>query len=276
MLLLVGVTVAALLVLRVVFVAVFVLGERRRRPQLDAQRARMDKIETRVDSLDADGAESGETGTTRAGKRISMFRRRIARGRADFDFYEREPLTLRGGAVLSWAGMRGVVTLAAALSISEDVPSRTVLVCVAFGVAVVSLLLYGGTLPWVIRWLKLPAEDAGEQRSELRQLIEGLTDSTVAAVGPSDQLVIDGHPIDPEIVQQVNDRYRMVRDARFAPDGAEEELLSTRAQLTLVQRHYLDAMREALHEERAIGAYSTAAFTQAESMLDAMELQLDR
>ena len=35
-------------------------------------------------------------------------------------------------------------------------------------------------------------------------------------------------------------------------------------------------MRDALHEERAIGAYSTAALTRASALIDAQELQLER
>jgi CPA1 family monovalent cation:H+ antiporter len=35
-------------------------------------------------------------------------------------------------------------------------------------------------------------------------------------------------------------------------------------------------MREALHEERAIGAYTTAALTEAERLLDSEELRLER
>ncbi|WP_420111159.1 cation:proton antiporter [Pseudactinotalea sp.] len=265
--LLAAVSLVVLLVLRTAFVAVQVLAERRRRPRLAERREHMDSL--------AEHIEKVPTEDERAERRVSIFRRRIARGRADLDFYQREPITARGGVVLAWAGMRGVVTLAAALSISSEVPQRTLLVCVAFTVAVVSLLLYGGTLPVVIRRMRVRSSDASAVRSELDALMTGLGEQAIAAVGPIDELAIDGHPIDPEIVADVTARYEKLREARPDP-AATEGTLSRRQQIALMRRIYLDAMREALHEERAIGAYSTAAFTQAEQLLDAEELRLDR
>jgi monovalent cation/hydrogen antiporter len=56
-------------------------------------------------------------------------------------------------AVISWTGMRGVVTLAAAFVIPPEVPQRETLVFLAFFVTVATLLLHGLTLPAVIRFL---------------------------------------------------------------------------------------------------------------------------
>ncbi len=70
----------------------------------------------------------------------------------------------RAPAVISWAGMRGVVTLAAAFALPAETPHREVLVAIALIVAAATLLLQGWTLPWLIRALDLrgpsPAEDA--------------------------------------------------------------------------------------------------------------------
>ena len=56
-------------------------------------------------------------------------------------------------AVISWTGMRGVVTLAAAFVIPPTVPERETLVFLAFFVTVATLMLHGLTLPMVIRLL---------------------------------------------------------------------------------------------------------------------------
>jgi NhaP-type Na+/H+ or K+/H+ antiporter len=56
-------------------------------------------------------------------------------------------------AVISWTGMRGVVTLAAAFVIPPTVPERDTLVFLAFFVTVATLMLHGLTLPMVIRLL---------------------------------------------------------------------------------------------------------------------------
>lgn len=56
-------------------------------------------------------------------------------------------------AVVSWSGMRGVVTLAAAFAIPATVPGRETIVFLAFFVTVATLLLHGLTLPALIRRL---------------------------------------------------------------------------------------------------------------------------
>jgi monovalent cation/hydrogen antiporter len=64
--------------------------------------------------------------------------------------------------VVSWAGMRGVVTLAAALALpetSEVAYPRELFVWLAFAVIVVTLVLQGATLPWYARRLRVPPDD---------------------------------------------------------------------------------------------------------------------
>jgi Na+/H+ antiporter len=67
-------------------------------------------------------------------------------------------------AGVSWAGMRGVVTLAAAFALPVDTPEREVLILLALVVVAATLLIQGATLPWILRGLELrgpdPAEDA--------------------------------------------------------------------------------------------------------------------
>lgn len=63
--------------------------------------------------------------------------------------------------VIGWAGMRGIVSLAAALSIpvahnSEGIPKRNFILFVTFVVILSSLLIQGLTLPVLIKWIKLP------------------------------------------------------------------------------------------------------------------------
>jgi CPA1 family monovalent cation:H+ antiporter len=69
--------------------------------------------------------------------------------------------SLRVPTVLAWAGMRGVVTLAAALALPTegvDYP-RDLFVWLAFSVIVGTLVLQGMTLPLVARMLRIPADD---------------------------------------------------------------------------------------------------------------------
>lgn len=72
----------------------------------------------------------------------------------------------RGPLVFGWAGMRGVVSLAAAMSIPfklEDgspFPQRNLILFITFVVILLTLVVQGLTLPLVIKWLK-PAERNG-------------------------------------------------------------------------------------------------------------------
>ena len=80
----------------------------------------------------------------------------------------------RGPLIFGWAGMRGVVSLAAALSIpllineGHPFPHRNLILFITFIVILVTLVLQGLTLPWVIRKVRL--EDRSmipEQKQEI-------------------------------------------------------------------------------------------------------------
>ena len=62
----------------------------------------------------------------------------------------------QAGTIVSWAGMRGVVTLAAVFLLPEETPDRALLRLAAFAVVAGSLIIQGLTLPWLIRRLGLP------------------------------------------------------------------------------------------------------------------------
>ncbi len=57
--------------------------------------------------------------------------------------------------IVGWAGMRGVVALAAAFSLPETFPQRDLILFLTFCVIFVTLVLQGLTLPALIRWLKV-------------------------------------------------------------------------------------------------------------------------
>jgi CPA1 family monovalent cation:H+ antiporter len=70
--------------------------------------------------------------------------------------------------VMGWAGMRGIVSLAAALSIPDYVmggapfPARDLILFITFVVILVTLLGQGLTLPWIIRRFHVVDADAGD------------------------------------------------------------------------------------------------------------------
>ncbi|MFW0787563.1 Na+/H+ antiporter [Gordonia sp. CPCC 206044] len=72
--------------------------------------------------------------------------------------------------IVGWAGMRGVVSLAAAFAIPLSVddggpfPARAEILFLTFVVVVGTLLIQGTTLPWVIRTLGVTSDDASQDR----------------------------------------------------------------------------------------------------------------
>ncbi len=68
----------------------------------------------------------------------------------------------RSAAIVSWAGMRGVVTLAAAFVLPSTVPNVETLVLAAFVVTAGTLLIQGLSLPWLARRLRILGPDARE------------------------------------------------------------------------------------------------------------------
>jgi Na+/H+ antiporter len=79
--------------------------------------------------------------------------------------------------ILGWTGMRGVVSLAAALSIpitlksGEAFPNRDIILFITFTVILVTLILQGSTLPLLIKWVKMPDPDLTISFEQQRQLV---------------------------------------------------------------------------------------------------------
>jgi Na+/H+ antiporter len=86
----------------------------------------------------------------------------------------RGELVWRERVVVAWAGMRGGLSLAAALAIplwradGSPFPDRDLLIVVAAAVIVASLLVQGTSLPWLLRRLGLRAEDFGTEENKAR------------------------------------------------------------------------------------------------------------
>jgi monovalent cation/hydrogen antiporter len=80
----------------------------------------------------------------------------------------------RERTVVAWAGMRGGLSLAAALAIplrladGKPFPNRDLVIVVAASVILASLLIQGTTLPWLLRRLDLRAEDLGTAENKVR------------------------------------------------------------------------------------------------------------
>ena len=168
----------------------------------------------------------------------------------------------RAVLMVGWSGLRGVVTLAAALALPLDFPERSFILFVAFAVILATLVGQGLTLPLVIKKLGL-ASAAGAAHDEVHA--RGLT--TEAALSRLEELRAQwpGHI---ELIDQLRDRYahRARHDEQHHENGdaAEQELLEH----GLIRREVIDAERQA-----AIGLYERGVI--ADEVLRRIERDLD-
>ena len=188
----------------------------------------------------------------------------------------RTPHLFAHSLVLSWAGMRGVVSLAVALALPLSLPdggpfpAREAILVVTLTVIVLTLLGQGLTLPWLIRSLRLGAdvevrEEEGSARQELVQ----------AATRRIDQLyeVWPGHR---PLLDRLRDTYRdrsehVERQRDPSTDGEDRELIEHRE----IRRTVIDSEREALLRLRAEGAIDDDVMRSLERELDLEEQRMD-
>ncbi|MGK9148788.1 cation:proton antiporter [Plantibacter flavus] len=257
-------TAVTLIVVRIVFVGVLVWSLRRDEREALSHRPQLDEFSARL--------EEGEFESPRFARRKAAVTKSLARRTADLDFLEREGLGWRGGSVLAWAGMRGVVTIAAAQSLPLDTPYRAELVLIAFTVAIVTLLLQGGSLPLIIRLSRVGGTDEQAAQTELANLLSEVSSTGVAALDDPELRTEDGEPFDAAVIDRVRAgsliRAESAAERTAAGVGPHEQYRQLR-------RRVLDAERDALLDARAAGSYSSEALAKAQRMLDLEESRLD-
>ncbi|MFT2692706.1 cation:proton antiporter [Clavibacter zhangzhiyongii] len=219
-------------------------------------------------------------GDDRPSRRERAAARLLRRRSADLQALRSQGLGWRGGLVLGWAGMRGVVTLAAAQSLPSGTPYRAQLVLIAFTVAIVSLLVNGGTLPAVIRLSGIRGSDAVEDQRQLATLVSDLADAGVRALDEGVRRLPAGTVVDDEVVARVRRdtelRAEWVSDRAEAMAADDDAPLTPRDTYLQLRRHVLDAEREALLEARGSGAHPSRVLARAQRMLDQEEARLGR
>ena len=183
----------------------------------------------------------------------------------------------RGAVFISWAGMRGAVSLAAALALpfqtdgGEPFPGRDLIVFLTFAVILVTLVGQGLTLPLVIRTLRLK-DDGAEEREDAKARIR----AAEAALERLEEL-IDEDWVREDTAERVRGSYRF-RTTRFqarlddGDDGSVEERSQDYQRL---RRELLDAERSTLVELRRTGVISNDVWMRVARDLDLEDERLD-
>jgi CPA1 family monovalent cation:H+ antiporter len=148
---------------------------------------------------------------------------------------------------LAFVGVRGVVSLAAALAVPRTTevgapfPYRDLILFVTFGVIVVTLVGQGLLLPRVVRWLGLASHAADEHERERRAELTARSEALKASQRRLERIEAD-REISPEVlaILRAGHDYRGVR----FPDGSSNELDATfaaklRSELIAGEREYI-------------------------------------
>lgn len=175
---------------------------------------------------------------------------------------EREPdLPWTSPLIVSWAGMRGVVSLAIAFSIplvmhdGEEFPARNLVLFLTFTTVIATLVIQGLTLPLLVRVLKLPGRDV---RTETLAEAQAQSEASTAAETRLEELLSDPRNRLPD---PLTERLRTVlerrRNAVWERLGAANPITGESADETYrrLARQMIEAEREVfvqLRDERRI------------------------
>lgn len=180
--------------------------------------------------------------------------------------------SLRDGLVVSWAGMRGVVTVAAVLLLPEDTPQLAVLKLLALLVVAGTLLVQGSTLALVVRVLKLRGPSRAEDALQKANLLQ-----RAAAAGSAelDRRVTPETP--EEVVRALRERLTFRTNAAWERLGrAESELATPTAEYRRLRLAMLAAERETVLRARDEGALDYEILQAVMARLDLEESMIDR
>lgn len=183
--------------------------------------------------------------------------------------------------VLSWSGMRGMISLATALALpltlesGEDFPLRNVILFITFIVILVTLVFQGLTLPLLIRWLGVQESDDKEAIEE-RRLRLAMVNSTLALI---DDKMAQYRP--KEVIEEVRGR---IQRQSYYYNGVLES--NTECKTAETQReqfgHYLKAEQEIIDHQRDVlvqmhkkGVFSAEVLRHLEQDLDTRAMTLE-
>lgn len=164
------------------------------------------------------------------------------------------PLTPSSGLVVGWAGMRGIVTLAAALALPEGFPQRDFMLLTAFVVVLGTLVIQGLTLRPLLLWLRLPADDTVDRETNLARSVALQT--AMRTLEPNPTLA----------AQRLREEYRAALSITI--QGGDLTSLPDNA----LRRQVLGHCRDAIADLRRTGDIGDDAYRQVEAELDVLEL----
>ncbi|WP_462266432.1 Na+/H+ antiporter [Mucilaginibacter sp.] len=161
----------------------------------------------------------------------------------------------RAPLLFGWAGMRGVVSLAAALSIpltagnGKPFPHRDLILFITFSVIIITLVLQGFTLPWLARWLNLRDEDyplsSEEQEALIRRKRAELVLNTLYETYAQD---LGNNPLLAGYEQMIVKNYQFFVTANAPDEHGDEALQATTSRYKEINADLLNRQRQLLQK----------------------------
>jgi CPA1 family monovalent cation:H+ antiporter len=181
--------------------------------------------------------------------------------------------------LVGWTGMRGIVSLALALALpftlpdGAPFPQRSLVIVVSFAVILVTLVVQGLSLPWLIRLLRL--KDDGADLREEREAMIRASEAALRRVAEIDRTSI----IPPQLLERVRLPYgerleRLTEEAREDPECRLTE--GEGAAYRRLKAEALAAERKAVVELRNQGKISEEVLHRVQEALDLEAMQPDR
>jgi monovalent cation/hydrogen antiporter len=173
--------------------------------------------------------------------------------------------------VLSWSGMRGSVSLAAALALPADTPQRDLVIFLTFAVILATLVLQGLTLPVLIRRLGVH-DDGSDAEEELRARLV----ATQAALARLEELGLEDWTRNDTVERMTNlydyrRRRLKARAGKIEDDGYEDRSQTYQRMV----REVLEAQRAAVVGLRNQGVISNDVMHRIERELDLEDQRLE-
>jgi len=160
----------------------------------------------------------------------------------------------KGSVVIAWSGMRGIVTLAAAMALPGDFPHRDFIELTAFVVVLGTLVIQGMTLRPLLVLLRLPKDSVIE--SELHVARKAALQAALTAIDG------DESPAAERLRVEYSEALSQARQGHN-PRDRRENVLRQRA---------IAAGRTAINELRSSDAIGDDAYRRMEEELDWLEL----
>ncbi len=170
-------------------------------------------------------------------------------------------------SVLAWTGMRGGISLAAALALPLTIgagpfPQRGLIIFLTFAVLLATLVGQGGTLPWLLRALRIREDDADER--EERLALSRIARVALIRLGALRQTRKVPAPIIAALVRHHRSRWREFADAKEGQQYRRRVTSLYRA----IERELLGVQREELIRLRNRGKIDNTVMRRVQALLD--------